>query len=106
MGCAAALALVERGAEVVVVERAVPGAEASSAAAGILGAQVELHGREDDAELFVRAREAWRSWSAALREASGIDVGWRASGVLRVARSDEEREAIRREVDWQTKRVL
>src|SRR5205809_100104 len=41
MGCAAALALAERGANVVLLERAVPGAEASSAAAGILGAQME-----------------------------------------------------------------
>ncbi len=40
MGCASALALAKRGARVTLLERAVPGAEASSAAAGILGAQV------------------------------------------------------------------
>jgi glycine oxidase len=57
MGCAAGLALAQRGARVVVLERAVPGAEASSAAAGILGAQVELHGRDEDAARFVLARE-------------------------------------------------
>ena len=44
MGCTTALAIAELGADVTVLERAVPGAEASSAAAGILGAQVELHG--------------------------------------------------------------
>jgi len=102
MGCATALALVERGVDVVVLERAVPGAEASSAAAGILGAQVELHGNEGDAQLFVRARDAWRSWAGALREASGIDIGWRASGVLRVARTAVEQEEIAREVAWQS----
>jgi glycine oxidase len=106
MGCATALSLVERGADVVVLERAVPGAEASSAAAGILGAQVELHGREEDAALFVRAREAWRPWAEALREASGIDVGWRATGVLRVAHAEPEREAIEREVAWQRARGM
>ena len=58
MGCTTALALAERGAEVVVVERAVPGAEASSAAAGILGAQAELHGPGDDWSLLLRARSA------------------------------------------------
>jgi glycine oxidase len=106
MGCATALALAERGAQVVVLERAVPGAEASSAAAGILGAQVELHGSDNDAALFVRARDAWPSWARALREASGIDVGWRASGVLRVARGEAERADLAREVAWQRERRL
>ena len=106
MGCASALALAERGADVVVLERAVPGAEASSAAAGILGAQVELHGRQDDAALFVRARDAWRAWAVALRDASGIDVGWRASGVLRVAWTEAERAELADEVAWQAARGL
>jgi glycine oxidase len=106
MGCATGLALARRGAQVVVLERAVPGAEASSAAAGILGAQVELHGREDDVARFVRARDAWPAWAGVLREASGIDVGWRASGVLRVARTDAEREVLSAEVAWQAARGL
>lgn len=106
MGCASALALAERGAEVVVLERSVPGAEASSAAAGILGAQVELHGREGEAELFVRARDAWPAWAGALREATGIDVGWRRSGVLRAAFDEAEGAEIAREVAWQRARGL
>jgi glycine oxidase len=101
MGCATALVLAERGADVIVLERAVPGAEASSAAAGILGAQAELHGRAEDAPLFVRAREAWALWAPALRDASGIDVGHRVSGVLRVARSAAEAGDVAREVEWQ-----
>lgn len=106
MGCATALALADRGADVVVLERAVPGAEASSAAAGILGAQVELHGKEDDAALFVRARDAWRGWATALREASGVDVGWRQSGVLRVAFDEGQRAELSREVGWQREHGL
>ena len=106
MGCATALAIAERGGDVTVLERAVPGAEASSAAAGILGAQVELHGHHEEAAFFLRAREAWGPWAAALREASGIDVGYRVSGVVRVARSDTERDEIEREVAWQTGRGM
>jgi len=106
MGCATALVLAERGADVVVLERAVPGAEASSAAAGILGAQAELHGRAGDAPLFVRARDAWARWAVALRDASGIDVGHRVSGVLRVARSAAEAGEVEREVEWQRARGL
>jgi glycine oxidase len=101
MGCSTAFVLAERGAEVVVLERAVPGAEASSAAAGILGAQVELHGRGQDAPLFTRAREAWTGWARALRESSGIDVGHRVSGVLRVGRTAAEAQEIEEEVERQ-----
>jgi glycine oxidase len=101
MGCSTALVLADRGADVVVLERAVPGAEASSAAGGILGAQSELHGRAEDAALFVRAREAWALWAPALRDASGIDVGHRVSGVLHVARSAAEADDAAREVEWQ-----
>ncbi|HEY2367462.1 MAG TPA: FAD-dependent oxidoreductase, partial [Polyangiaceae bacterium] len=62
MGCSVALALSERGArEVIVLERAVPGAEASSAAAGILGAQIESEPGET--ELFRRARDRYRAWA-------------------------------------------
>jgi glycine oxidase len=106
MGCATALVLAERGAEVVVLERAVPGAEASSAAAGILGAQIELHGPGRDAGHFVRAREAWRPWAHALREKTGIDVGWRGCGVLRVAFDAEQRARLEPEVAWQKEQGL
>jgi glycine oxidase len=101
MGCATALALAERGVDVVVLERAVPGAEASSAAAGILGAQIELHGRGEDAALFLRARDAWGPWALHLRELTGIDVGHRVSGVLRVAFSVEQEAQLEHDVAWQ-----
>jgi len=106
MGCTTALSLADRGVHVVVFERAVPGAEASSAAAGILGAQAELKGREADAAIFVRARDAWPAWARALREATGIDVGHRVSGVLCVARDEAEHCELAREVAWQTQRGL
>jgi glycine oxidase len=41
MGCACAWELARRGFRVILFERSVPGAEASSAAAGILGTGVE-----------------------------------------------------------------
>src|SRR5271165_498382 len=106
MGCATALALAERGADAIVLERAVPGAEASSAAAGILGAQIELHGKGEDASLFLRARDAWAPWARELRDATGIDVGWRACGVMRVAFEPEQAQELEREVSWQQQRGL
>jgi glycine oxidase len=98
MGCTTALSLSEQGADVIVLERAVPGAEASSAAAGILGAQVELYGRQEDVASFVRAREGWASWARALQAVTGIDIGYRVSGVLRVAHSHAERASLASEV--------
>jgi glycine oxidase len=101
MGCTTALSLAERGADVTLLERAVPGAEASSAAAGILGAQIELQGRRSEVASLVRARESWHVWARELSESTGIDIGYRITGVLRVARSEVERETISTEVDWQ-----
>jgi len=106
MGCATALAIAERGADVDVLERAVPGAEASSAAAGILGAQAELDGREEDVALFLRAREAWSTWAPELRDKSGVDVGYRKSGALRVGRTDAESDRIAALVAWQSAKGL
>jgi glycine oxidase len=94
MGCATALELARRGVEdVLLLERAVPGAEASSAAAGMLAAQIES---KDDDELrqFVAARDGFAAWAEELRERTGIDVGYRRAGALVVARDDAELEAL------------
>ncbi|MDB5212443.1 MAG: Glycine oxidase ThiO, partial [Myxococcaceae bacterium] len=101
MGCATALELANRGVrDIVVLERAVPGAEASSAAAGMLAAQIESR---DEAELakFVAARDAYAAWAVALRETTGIDIAHRRSGVLALARTDSDLERLKGDVDAQ-----
>ena len=74
MGCATARALAQRGAKVTLLERAVPGAEASSAAAGILGAQAESHAPGPLHDLLVRARSGYHAWAVELRAETGIDI--------------------------------
>jgi glycine oxidase len=101
MGCASALALADRGADVVLLERAVPGAEASSAAAGILGAQVEARENKALLPMFVRARAEYAAWSEALRARTGIDIGYRVNGGMRVATNDEDAQELAHEVEWQ-----
>ncbi len=97
MGCATALALSARGArEVIVLERAVPGAEASSAAAGILGAQIES--QTDEIELFRRARDGYRAWADELRAETGIDVGYKQCGALQVAKTGADADALEKKV--------
>jgi glycine oxidase len=101
MGCATALELANRGVrDIVVLERAVPGAEASSAAAGMLAAQLESR---DETELvrYVRAREAYAGWAVALREATGIDIGHRRSGLLSIARTEADLERAHHDVEAQ-----
>jgi glycine oxidase len=104
MGCSSALALAARGAEVVVLERAVPGAEASSAAGGILGAQVEAasHGGPGAAfEAALRARDAWPGFVAALEARTGLHVGYRKTGVLKIALHEDEARGFADVVTWQ-----
>jgi glycine oxidase len=101
MGCATALELANRGVrDVIVLERAVPGAEASSAAAGMLGAQIESHD-EEELVRFVRARESYAAWAIKLREATGVDIAHRRSGVLVIARTEAELARARHDVEAQ-----
>ena len=101
MGCATTLALSDRDAgEVVVLERAVPGAEASSAAAGILGAQLEAREAAEMA-LFRAARDGYREWAERLRAETGIDVGYKRCGALDVAFDEAAAGALRDRVETQ-----
>jgi glycine oxidase len=66
MGTAAAWELAGHGVKVVLLERSVPGAEASSAAAGILGAQAEAHSPGPMAELCLASRARYAKFARAL----------------------------------------
>lgn len=92
MGCASALALAREGLSVVVLERSIPGAEASSAAAGMLAAQVEAHAPGPFLDLSIASRARFPALTAELRELTGIDVEHRVAGALKVA-FDEGAEA-------------
>ena len=101
MGCATALALARRGAAATVLEKSVPGAEASSAAAGILGAQLEAHGDGPMTRLCIESRARYAAWVAGLEEATRIDVGYRRCGVSRVAYGEEDLAKLVHEATWQ-----
>lgn len=95
MGCATALELAARGArEILLLERAVPGAEASSAAAGMLAAQAESQS-DEERRYFVAAREAYATWADELHEWSGgVDIGYRKSGLMEIASTPAERDKL------------
>ncbi len=81
MGMSAALRLAERGVSCRVLERSVPGAEASSAAAGMLAPCVEAH---DDFALRIglESRGLHASLAQQLADDHRIDIGHRVCGAL------------------------
>jgi glycine oxidase len=103
IGCSIAWELARRGVRAIVLERSVPGAEASSAAAGILGAQLECAAPGPLFELARRSRESYAAWAAALGRATGIDVEYRPSGVLDVAFDARALRALRARFAFQKK---
>ena len=99
MGCTTAYRLAKEGARVTVLERSIPGAEASSAAAGILGPSIESF---DDAlalQLGRRSRELHAELAEELDEHFGIDVGFRRCGVVKVALTEAELDGIERQAE-------
>src|SRR5688572_13899823 len=106
MGCAVALRLAQRGLSVTVVERGIPGAEASSAAAGILGPQWEAEGPGALLDLGLASRALYPAFAAEVKGLSGIDIGHTRSGLLELAFSPEDEEILRARQSWQRQRGL
>ncbi|MEP7051638.1 MAG: glycine oxidase ThiO [Pseudomonadota bacterium] len=106
MGTSAAWDLAGHGSKVVVLERSVPGAEASSAAAGILGAQAEAHAAGPMAELCLASRARYAKFAATLSKETHVDVGYRECGVLRVAFTPVHVKRLVAAAAWQKKRGL
>lgn len=109
VGCAVALALAEKGLEVTVLERgplasAGPGPEGSTAAAGILGAQLEgLHGDCALSRLCLLSRERYPAWVAAIAARTGRDVEMRPAGVACVAFDAAVARRFQDEAAWQAR---
>ncbi len=88
-GASVALRLAQAGRRVVVLERSIPGAEASSAAGGILSPGVEAL---EPGPFYALCRASLARYAGFVREveaASGMSVGYRARGTLEVALDDE-----------------
>src|SRR5687767_2250909 len=106
MGCAVAWRLAQAGVRTVVLERAIPGAEASSAAAGILAGQEETEGPGPMAELQLASRALFRDLAAELRDGTGIDIGHRETGLLRPCLDEAAEAVLEARYGWQRERGL
>lgn len=86
-GCGVALRLAQAGRDVVVLERSIPGAEASSAAGGILSPGVEAEpGPFHD--LCVASLARWAGFAAEVEALSGSWVAFRGGGTLEISVDD------------------
>src|SRR5512132_4402976 len=107
IGSSVALALAEKGRSVTVIERGPPapvgrGPEGSTAAAGIVGAQLEgLHGDCALSRLCLLSRDRYASWIAAITEYTGHDVELRPAGVMVVAHDLAAVRALEAASAWQ-----
>ncbi|GEJ58634.1 glycine oxidase ThiO [Anaeromyxobacter diazotrophicus] len=93
-GCAVALRLAQAGKDVLVLERSIPGAEASSAAGGILSPGVEA---VEPGPFYALCRASLARYPALVREveaATGVAVGYREGGTLEVALEDDHAQLL------------
>jgi len=93
-GSAVALRLAQAGARVTVLERAVPGAEASSAAGGILSPGVEAVEPGPFYDLCAASLRRYAAFAAEVERLSGLWVSYRAQGTLEVAFDDEHAQLL------------
>jgi glycine oxidase len=99
--CARQLALSGRGVRIIERDPAAGGGEAWRASAGMLAPQIEVAVDDLLFELGIAGREFYRENSQVLREATGIDIGWREAGILQAASTAAEVELLRERVAWQ-----
>jgi glycine oxidase len=107
IGLSVARALALRGVgRVMLIERASLGAEASSAAAGMLAPQAEADCADEFFDLACRSRNMYAGFAAILQEETGIDVELDTTGTLYLALTEHDQNEIDHRYDWQKRAGL
>lgn len=106
IGSSIALELTSRGISPLLVDRTIPGAESSWAAAGMLAPQLEHSEGNAAFELGLLSRALYPEWVREIREVSGIDPEFRVDGALRPFSSESELDLISSAIAWQSTRGL
>ncbi len=97
VGAACARSAARRGLEVAVFEPGPAPAAASPASAGMLAAQIEP-GDEALVSLSVRARDLYEPLAPALRETTGIDIGFWRAGIASLAFDEATADRLKEDV--------
>jgi glycine oxidase len=106
IGCSIAYFLARAGARVTLLERSHLAAGATGVAAGMLAPQVEAPFADPFFELALLGRAEHAGLAEGLLDEVGLDVEYRATGILRVARTEAERTELQRQQRWQSARGL
>ena len=106
VGCAVALRLRQAGLGVTLLERGTPGREATWAAAGMLSPQAEADGPGPALDFGLRSRDLYPAFAEEVGGLSGIDVGYRACGVIWLALSDDDEARLGQREAWQRRAGL
>ncbi|USL43024.1 glycine oxidase ThiO [Priestia megaterium] len=88
--------LSKQGASVAILERNQIGCEASSAAAGILGAQAEIDEEGPLLDLAIKSRSMFPELVKELKEKTAIDVELIQKGLLKVAVTEEDAHVLKK----------
>ena len=97
VGAACARAAALRGLKVAIFEPGPVPAAASPASAGLLAAQIEP-GDDGLVSLFVRARDLYEPLGPALRETTGIDIGFWRPGIASLAFDEPAADRLKEDV--------
>ena len=106
VGLSAARVLAAAGAKTVVIERSRVGAEASTAAAGMVAPQAETAEDSPLLELALRARDHHLTLAPALEAETGLSVDLACRGLIELAFTDEDLRRLEARRVWQTRRGL
>ena len=101
IGTACAWHLARAGRTVRIIERGERGGEAWRASAGMLTPEVEVRADDQFFELGIAGREFYRESAGPLQETTGIDIGFSETGILEIAVTEPEVEALKGVVAWQ-----
>jgi len=106
IGSAIAYELQREGAQVTLLERTSIASGASGVSAAMLEAQLDAREEGPFTELALASRALFPDLSQQLNEFTGIDIGYEACGILRLATDDAERRLLRDRLEWQQARGL
>jgi len=101
IGSAVAYFLARAGATVTLLEARRLGLGATNAAAGMLAPLAEAGGRGPFLDLCLAGLRRYSDLTPELESETGIDLEFRRTGILRVAETEEQEEALRRRFVWQ-----
>lgn len=100
IGCTIALELLRAGFRCTIIDKGALNQEASTAAAGMLGAQVEIHHPGAFYELCEWSQQLYREWTEHIQRIGGLSPQYIDQGILRAAFTEEDELELKSRLAW------